>query len=96
MVDIVTQGSEVLIFIDMYTDGSRPAGDIVEDVYDRVHSLVAAEQRDSTTLKIRILGITRDHQRSPSAGSPLAAQRSPFSLSQSSAMPRMFSPSVAR
>lgn len=60
MVDIVTQGSEVLIFIDMSTDGSHPAGDIAEDVYDRVPSLVTAEQRDSTTLKMRILGITRD------------------------------------
>ncbi|MBO0596981.1 hypothetical protein I2485_14565 [Nesterenkonia sp. E16_7] len=61
VVDIVAQGSEVLIFIDMYTDGSRAAGDIVDDVYDRVHRLLTAEQRDSTTLKMRILGITRDH-----------------------------------
>lgn len=59
VVDIVTHGEQVLMYIDMYTDGSRPAGEIVDDVHDRVYMLLGPEQRAVTELKVRILGIDR-------------------------------------
>lgn len=60
VVDIVDQGAQMLIYIDMYTDGSRPAGDIVDDVHGQVHTLLTPERQSSTTVKVRILGIDRD------------------------------------
>lgn len=61
VVDVVTHGDQMLMYIDMYTDGSRPAGEIVDDVYERVFALLGPEQGAATELKVRILGIDRGH-----------------------------------
>lgn len=57
IVDIVAQDDRERIYIDMYTDGSRPAGDIVDDVHDQVGELLDPEQRDRVVVNVRILGI---------------------------------------
>lgn len=59
IVDIVTQDDRERIYIDMYTDGSRPAGEIVDDVHEQVGRLLEPQQRDSAVVNVRILGIDR-------------------------------------
>lgn len=59
IVDIVTHGDRRLIYIDLYTDGSRPAGDIVDAVHDQVLTLLGTEDRDDADINVRVLGIDR-------------------------------------
>lgn len=56
-VDVVTHEDQVLVYIDLYIDGSRPAGDVVNAVHGCVYALVTAEQRAATEVKVRILGV---------------------------------------
>ncbi|GAA1168930.1 hypothetical protein HNR11_000035 [Nesterenkonia sandarakina] len=57
VVDVVARDGEVLVYIDLYIDGSRPAGDVVNAVHGCVFALVTAEQRAATQVEVRILGV---------------------------------------
>ncbi|GAA1165735.1 hypothetical protein GCM10009673_22740 [Nesterenkonia sandarakina] len=43
VVDIVTEDDQTQVFIDLYTDGSRPAGDVVDDIHRAVHGILDAD-----------------------------------------------------
>ena len=59
-VDINTSDARVMIYIDIYTDVSRPAGSVVDDIHAQVATLLGSELRDSAVVKVRVLGISPD------------------------------------
>lgn len=67
VVDIVTEDDQTQVFIDLYTDGSRSAGDVVDDIHRTVHGLLDADppSGDSATG-----GSSTGDSRSPDSPSP--------------------------
>lgn len=59
VVDIVEQEGRIEVYIDLYTDGSRPAGEIVDDIHQRVNGLLTPDEQEKTAVKVRVLGIDR-------------------------------------
>lgn len=59
-VDIVTEGSEIRVYVDLYTDGSRPAGDVVDDVHAGVTALFRERTGAAADIKVRVIGVALD------------------------------------
>lgn len=55
--DIVTTGSQVSVYVDLYIDGSRPAGDVADDVNTEVTALFQERIGTSAQIKVRVVGV---------------------------------------
>lgn len=60
-VDIVTEGSQVSVYVDLYTDGSRPAGDVVDDVHSGVATLFRQRTGAAVDIKVRVIGVALEN-----------------------------------
>lgn len=56
-VDIVTEASGVVVYVDLYTDGTRPAGSVVDDVAAEVQALILTHEGSSAQVKVRVMGV---------------------------------------
>jgi len=59
-VDIVEEDAGISVYVDLYTDATRPAGQIVDDVDRAVKALFSTEDRLAPTVKVRVMGVMRD------------------------------------
>lgn len=56
-VDIVTEASGGVVYVDLYTDGTRPAGSVVDDVAAEVQALILTHEGSSAQVKVRVMGV---------------------------------------
>lgn len=58
-VDIVTEASGVVVvYVDLYTDGTRPAGLVVDAVDAAVQTLLSRHEVAPVQVKVRVMGVT--------------------------------------
>lgn len=57
-VDIVREAEGVVVYVDLYTDGSRPAALVVDDVDAAVQALMLGHADAPAQVKIRVMGVT--------------------------------------
>ena len=57
-VDIVTEASGVVVYVDLYTDGTRPAGLVVDAVDAAVQTLLSRHEGAPVQVKVRVMGVT--------------------------------------
>ncbi|MBO0595515.1 hypothetical protein I2485_10320 [Nesterenkonia sp. E16_7] len=60
-VDIVQEAAGVVVYVDLYIDGSRPAGLVVDDVHAAVQTLMISHAGAPVQVKIRVMGVTDAH-----------------------------------
>lgn len=60
-VDIVREPAGVVVYVDLYTDGSRPAGVVVDDVNAAIQALMHQELpagAEAVQVRVRVMGVS--------------------------------------
>lgn len=60
-VDIVREPAGVVVYVDLYTDGSRPAGVVVDDVNAAIQALMHRELpagAEAVQVRVRVMGVS--------------------------------------
>ncbi|MGJ9372396.1 hypothetical protein [Nesterenkonia sp. CF4.4] len=56
-VDIVSEATGVVVYVDLYIDGTRPAGVVVDDVDAQVQALMVGHDGAPARVKVRVMGV---------------------------------------